>query len=55
MECAINRHLDLAERNLDGLQTYAYDIVRRVQQKMAKEMAKDKCCFRRARNEYNNM
>ena len=29
MECAINRHRDLAERNLDGLQTYALDIVRR--------------------------
>ena len=55
MECAINRHRDLAERDLDGLQTYALDIVRKVQQKMAKEMAKDKCCFCRARNEYNNM
>ena len=55
MECAINHHRDLAERDLDGLQTYALDIVRRVQQKMAKEMAKDKCCFCRARNEYNNM
>jgi hypothetical protein len=55
MECAINRHRDLAERDLDGLQTYALDIVKRVQQKMAKEMAKDKCCFCRARNEYNNM
>ncbi len=58
MGCAINRHRDLAEReerDLDGLQTYALDIVRRVQQKMAKEMAKDKCCFCRARNEYNNM
>ena len=31
MECAINRHRDLAERDLDGLQTYALDIVKRVQ------------------------
>ncbi len=54
-ECAINRHRDLAERDLDCLQSYALDIVKRVQQKMAKEMAKDKCCFCRARNEYNNM
>ena len=51
MECAINHHRDLAERDLDGLQAYSSDIVRRVQQKMAKE----KCRFCLARNEYNLM
>jgi hypothetical protein len=51
MECAINHHRDLAERDMDGLQAYSLEIVRRVQQKMAKE----KCCFCLARNEFNNM
>ena len=51
MECAINHHRDLAERDMDGLQAYSLEIVKRVQQKMAKE----KCCFCRARNEFHNM
>ena len=51
MECAINHHRDLAERDMDGLQAHSLEIVRRVQQKMAKE----KCCFCLGRNEYNNM
>ena len=51
MECAINHHRDLAERDLDGLQAYSLEIVRRVQQKMAKE----KCCFCLGRNQFNNM
>jgi len=51
MECAINHHRDLGERDLDGLQAYSLEIVKRVQQKMAKE----KCCFCLARNEHNNM
>ena len=51
MECAINHHRDLGERDLDGLQAYSLEIVRRVQQKMAKE----KCCFCRAVNEFHNM
>ena len=51
LECAINHHRDLAERDLDGLQAYSLEIVRRVQQKMAKE----KCCFCRAVNEFHNM
>jgi hypothetical protein len=51
MECAINHHRDLGERDLDGLQAYSLEIVRRVKQKMAKE----KCCFCRASNEFNNM
>ena len=51
MECAINHHRDLAERDMDGLQAYSLEIVKRVQQKMAKE----KCCFCCARNEFHNM
>ena len=51
MECAIKQHRDLAERDLDGLQAYSLEIVRRVQQKMAKE----KCCFCLAMNQYRNM
>jgi hypothetical protein len=51
MECAINYHRDVGERDLDGLQAYSLEIVKRVQQKMAKE----KCCFCLARNEHNNM
>jgi hypothetical protein len=51
MECVINHHRDLAERDMDGLQTYSMEIVRRVQQKMAKE----KCGFCLARNEFSNM
>jgi hypothetical protein len=50
MECAINHHRDLAERDLDGLQAYSLEIVRRVQQKMAKE----KCSFCLARNQFAN-
>jgi hypothetical protein len=37
----------LAERDLDGLQAFSLDVVRRVQQKMEKE----KCCFCLARKE----
>ena len=51
MECAINHHRDLGERDLDGLQAYSLEIVKRVQQKMAKE----KCCFCLAWNQHNNM
>jgi hypothetical protein len=51
MECVINHHRDLAERDMDGLQAYSLEIVRRVQQKMAKE----KCCFCLGRNQFNNM
>ena len=51
MECAINHHRDLGERDLDGLQAYSLEIVRRVQQKMAKE----KCHFCHARNVYANL
>jgi hypothetical protein len=51
MECAINHHRYLAERDLDSLQAYCSDVVRRVQQKMAKQ----KCCFCLARNEYHNV
>ena len=51
MECVINHHRYLAERDMDGLQTYSLEIVRRVQQKMAKE----KCSFCLARNEFSNM
>ncbi len=50
-KCAINHHRDLAERDLDGLQAYCLEIVRRVQQKMAKE----KCCFCLARNQYPDL
>ena len=50
MECAINHHRDLAERDLDGLQAYSLEIVSRVKQKMEKE----KCYFCRARNEFAN-
>jgi hypothetical protein len=41
MECAIDYRGDLAERDMDGLQAYSLEIVKRVQQKMAKE----KCRF----------
>ena len=51
MECVIKHHRDLAERDMDGLQAYSLEIVRRVQQKMAKE----KCFFCLGRNEFNNM
>ena len=51
MECAINHHRDLGERDLDGLQAYSLEIVRRVQQKMAKE----KCHFCHARNVFDNL
>ncbi len=47
MECVINHHRDLAERDMDCLQK----IVRWVQQKMTKE----KCGFCLARNEFSNM
>ena len=50
MECAINHHRDLAERDLDGLQAYSLEIVSRVKQKMEKE----KCYFCRGRNEFLN-
>ena len=51
MECAINHHRNLGECDLDGLQAYSLEIVRRVQQKMAKE----KCYFCLARNEFANL
>jgi hypothetical protein len=51
MECVIKHHRDLGERDMDGLQAYSLEIVRRVQQKMAKE----KCFFCLGRNEFNNM
>jgi hypothetical protein len=47
----INHHRDLAERDMDGLPAYSLEIVRRVQQKMAKE----KCYFCLARNEFPNV
>ncbi len=50
LEDTVNNHQDLAERDLDGLEAYSLDGVRRVQQKMEKE----KCCFCLARNEHNN-
>jgi hypothetical protein len=37
LEGAVNHHRDLAERDLDGLQSFSLDVVRRVQQKMEKE------------------
>jgi hypothetical protein len=49
LEGAVNHHRDLAERDLDGLQAFSLDIVRRVQQKMEKE----KCCFCLARKEHD--
>jgi hypothetical protein len=51
MECVIKHHRDLAERDMDGLQAYSLEIVRRVQQKMAKE----KCSFCLGWNMFNNM
>jgi hypothetical protein len=39
----------LAERDLDGLQAFFLDVVRKVQQKMEKE----KCCFCLARKEHD--
>ncbi len=48
--CAINHHRDLVERDMDGLQAYSLELVRRVQQKMEKE----KCYFCRGRNEFLN-
>ena len=36
-ESAVNHHRDLAERDLDGLQAFSLDPVRRVKQTMAKE------------------
>ena len=50
MECAINHHRDLAERDLDGLQAYSLELVSRVKQKMENE----KCFFCRGRNEFDN-
>ena len=50
MECAINHHRDLAERDLDGLQAYSLELVSRVKRKMEKE----KCYFCRGRNEFDN-
>jgi hypothetical protein len=41
----------MGERDLDGLQAYSWEIVRRVQQKMAKE----KGYFCLARYEFSNM
>jgi hypothetical protein len=49
LEGAVNHHRDLAERDLDGLQAFSLDVVRRVQQKMEKE----KCCFCLARKEHD--
>jgi hypothetical protein len=51
MECVIKHHRDLAERDMDGLQAYSLEIVRRVQ----KKMAKDKCSFCLGWNMFNNM
>ena len=51
MECVIKHHRDLAERDMDGLHAFSLEIVRRVQQKMAKE----KCYFCHARNVYDNL
>ena len=45
---AVNHHRDLAERDLDGLQAFSLDLVRRVKQSMAKEKF---CCFCVARKE----
>jgi hypothetical protein len=50
LEDTVNHHRDLADRDLDGLQAYSLDVVRRVQQKMEKE----KCCFCLGRNEHEN-
>ena len=48
LDSAVDHHRDLAERDLDGLQAFSLDLVRRVKQTMAKE----KCCFCLARKEH---
>ena len=49
MMSAVNHHRDLAERDLDGLQAFSLDLVRRVEQTMAKEKCfvcfGEKCCM----------
>ena len=44
-----SHHRYLAERDLDGLQAFSLDLVRRVKQAMAKEKF---CCFCLARKEH---
>ena len=48
-ESAVNHHGDLAERNLDCLQAFSLNLVRRAEQKLAKE----KCCFCLAGKEHD--
>ena len=49
LDSAVDHHRDLAERDLDGLQAFSLDLVRRVKQSMAKEKF---CCFCLARKEH---
>ena len=49
LDSAVDHHRDLAERDLDGLQAFSLDVVRRVKQAMAKEKF---CCFCLARKEH---
>ena len=49
LDSAVDHHRDLAERDLDGLQAFSLDLVRRVKQAMAKEKF---CCFCLARKEH---
>ncbi len=42
------------ERELDSLQAFSTDVVRRVQLQMRKNKGKEKCCFCLARQEYEN-
>ena len=52
MEWAIDQHRDLAEHDLDRLQAFSNDLVRRVQLQMRKKNGKEKCCFCLARQEH---
>jgi hypothetical protein len=52
MEWAIDQHRDLAEHDMDSLQAFSTDLVRRVQLLMRKKNAKEKCCFCLARQEH---
>jgi hypothetical protein len=52
MEWAIDQHRDQAEHDLDRLQAFSNDLVRRVQLQMRKKNGKEKCCFCLARQEH---
>ena len=52
MEWAINQHRNLAEHDLDRLQAFTNDLVRRAQLQMRKKNGKEKCCFCLARQEH---